>query len=291
MSETPKAKPSTARKPAAKSPKATNGATAEATTDAAEAAMVAANDTAAAVEEATTAARDDVADAVESTDDAVADAADSAAETVADAANEAAVEAAAAAEAETAEAQTLATDVQDAAAAPVRTIYVTAPQPPAKKGNRVLGILIALLATGVFAALYTVAFVLLAPFLGISEPITGFLTSTTFLFPVIIVFVATAIWALIVNRAAWWAWIIGSLLIALAVYAGTIGLTALFYQQQLEWTNVLLLVSAVLAREVTVWLGGILSARGRRLKVRNAEARAQFDREEAERRAERANAS
>ncbi|HRN28272.1 MAG TPA: hypothetical protein PK781_08690 [Terrimesophilobacter sp.] len=276
-----------ARKTAAKSAKTTADVTPGTP---AEAASDAANNTAEAVEAATADAQGAVETITVDSDSAVANAADSAAETVADAANEAAAEAAAA----TAATDTAATDTAvavtaDADATPVRTIYVTAPTPPAKKGNRVLGILIALLAAGVFAALYAGAFAVVRILQGASPAadLPGFLGSASFIFPVAITFVVFMLWALLVNRAGWWTWILGSFIVGAAVYAGTIGLAALIYQVQIPWTDPVVIVSAVLAREVTVWLGGILSARGKRLKARNAEARAKFDQEEAERRAER----
>lgn len=300
MSEPKDTKPAAkARKAPAKETPATADTTPETVTDTtapaadapAEAAEAAVNATAEAVADATADAQAIVEEATATADDTVADAADSAADAVADAANEAAAEAAAATSTETTATDTAvtATDTVDAAAAPVRTIYVTAPTPPAKKGNRVLGILIALLAAGVFAALYAGAFAVIRMIQGASPAadLPAFLGSASFIFPIAIVFIVFALWALLVNRAGWWAWILGSFIAAAAVYAGTIGLAGLIYQVQIPWTDPVLIVSAVLAREVTVWFGGILSARGKRLKVRNIEARAKFDREEAERRAER----
>lgn len=244
--------------------------------------------TAEAVEEATEAAKARVDANTTEANPVVAEAADSAAETVADAANEAATEAAATTAAADAANETAATQAHHPDA-PVRTVYVTAPTPPAPKGNRVLGILIGLLAAAVFATIYAAVFALLRIAQGGSPAadLPAFLGSASFIFPIVILLVAFILWALIVNRAGWWAWILGSFLIAIAVYTGTVGLAQLFYQVQIPWTEPALIASAVLARETSVWLGGILSARGKRLKVRNAEARAQFDREEAERRAER----
>lgn len=286
MSDSKNAKSGT--KAAGKASAKSTAAAQAASDDAVETADVAA-EMAEAVETATTAAVDDVAEAVAVADDAVADAADSAAETVAEAANEAAVEAAAAAEVAAVEAETVATQVQDAAAAPVRTIYVTAPQPPAPKGNRVLGVLIALLAAGVFAVLHTAAFAIITTLQGGSpaQLIPTFLQSGSLIWPVVLVFVVTALWAQLVNRAGWWSWVLGSFVVAVAVYAGSVLIFQLLYQSPTQWTDPLIITSAVLAREVVVWLGGILSARGKRLKVRNAEALAQFNREEAERRANR----
>lgn len=284
MSESTSTPAPKSRKGAAKAA----GSDPDVTIDTAEVAADSAEATAAAVETATADAKSAVTDATADVDATVASAADSAAETVADAANEAAAEAAASTEADSAAAETAAVQAHDAAA-PVRTVYVTAPTPPAKKGNRVLGILIALLAAGVFAVVYAAAIAVIRLVQGGSPAadLPAFLASASFIFPIAIVFIVFTLWALLVNRAGWWSWVIGSLIIAVAVYAGTIGLAQLFYQVQIPWTDPILIVSAVLAREVTMWLGGILSTRGRRLKVRNTESRAQFDKEEAERRAER----
>lgn len=291
MSESKSTPAPKARKTTAKAAAKATPAAAETVAD--EAAATAADATADAVENATADAQAAVEQATDTADATVASAADTAAETVADAANEAAAEAAAtttAAEAAASDATTTAvTDTAPDAAGPVRTIYVTAPTPPAKKGNRVLGILMALLAAGVFAALYAGAFAIVRIVQG-GSPATdmpAFLGSASFIFPVAIVAVAFALWALLVNRAGWWAWLLGSFIVGIAVYAGTIGLALLIYQVQIGWLDPVVIVSAVLAREVTMWIGGILSNRGKRLKVRNAEARAKFDQEEAERRAER----
>lgn len=285
MTDKNSAKP-TARKTPARSA-ATKKPAARSTAKAA--AADAADETAEAVDAATTEAVDSVADAVELADGPIADAADTAAETVAEAANEAAVGVAVAAEAAAIEAETVATEAQGAAAAPVRTIYVTAPQPPAKKGNQVLGVLVALLAAAVFAVLHTVVFAIITTVQGGSaaQLIPAFLQSGSLIWPVVIVFVVTALWAQLVNRAGWWSWVLGSFVVAAAVYAGSVLIFQFVYQAPIQWSDPLVIASAVLAREIVVWLGGLLSVRGKRLKVRNAEALAQFNREEAERRANR----
>ena len=43
---------------------------------------------------------------------------------------------------------------------------------------------------------------------------------------------------------------------------------------------------AVLSREVSIWIGLAIAARGRRVRARNAEARASYDRELSEKRAQ-----
>jgi len=103
---------------------------------------------------------------------------------------------------------------------------------------------------------------------------------------------------LVVNRANWWVHIVGSIFVGLIVYFGTIGLgllttgivqntpaeaAARFSAQLL---NPFVIIAALLAREVALWTGAILSRRGRKLRVRNAEAHEAWQREVAETKAE-----
>lgn len=180
---------------------------------------------------------------------------------------------------------------------PAQTIYVTAPVEPRKKGNRGFGVLIGLLSTVVFAALYALIVAL------IETARTGassfnFVGAFEFYVPALFFLLGFIILAILANRANWWAYILGSLFVGLLVYFGTVatgllvggivletpsGATRLFGQ---ALTNPLVIAAALLAREVTLWVGAGISARGRRVKVRNVESRAAFDRESAERRAE-----
>ena len=52
-----------------------------------------------------------------------------------------------------------------------------------------------------------------------------------------------------------------------------------------ELTNPLGFAAAIAAREVPIWVGGIVSRRGRTARARNVEARASYERELAEHRA------
>jgi hypothetical protein len=73
------------------------------------------------------------------------------------------------------------------------------------------------------------------------------------------------------------------------VYLGSTGLLLLI-APSLKFSTVALvpqiIASGVVAREVAIWLGLAISARGRRVRVRNTEARAQYDRDVAEQRAQ-----
>ena len=183
----------------------------------------------------------------------------------------------------------------------VQTVYITAPQPPKKKGNRGLGSLLTILATVVFAAVYAGLAGLLILFVqpdGVSDALGQFVTGPLFYIPVLVFLVIMVLWVLLANRASWWAWVIGSLVIAVIVYlasigvllllAGGFGLTA---SQATETFygfagNPVLVAAALLAREVAIWFGAAIAVRGRKVRERNYEAWETFEREEAEKRAE-----
>jgi hypothetical protein len=180
------------------------------------------------------------------------------------------------------------------AAPVVQTVYVTPPTPPKKKGNRGYGILFAFLGLIVFALLVVgvMALVLNAMFPGeMVDRIVGFVNSTAFIVPVAVFFVAFVLLVLISNRATWWAYVLGSFLVALAVYFGSIGVILLMANVfgmtpdaaaagfvSLA-TSPALIVAAVLAREVTIWFGAAVASRGRKVTERNLEARAAYERE------------
>ncbi len=182
-------------------------------------------------------------------------------------------------------------------AASMQTIYVPAPIAPRKKGNRGIGVLIALASTIIFAALYAVVLAIILSF-GNGVFRFNFLASIDFYIPVIFFFAGFVILVLIVNRAAWWSYVLGSIFVGLFAYFGTVGTgliignvfgetpsgAARLFAQALA--NPFVIAAALLAREVSMWMGAAISARGRRVKARNAEANAAFERESADRHAE-----
>ena len=185
-------------------------------------------------------------------------------------------------------------------APPVQTVYVTAPNPPRKKGNRGIGSLYALLAAVVFAAVYAGVAALLILFVkpdGVADALGTFLAGPLFYIPVLAFLVITVLWVLLANRASWWAWVIGSLVIAVVVYFASIGAlllmaggfsltasaaTKAFYGFA---SNPALIAAALIAREVAIWFGAAIAVRGRRVRERNYAAWEEFEREEAEKRA------
>ena len=178
-----------------------------------------------------------------------------------------------------------------------QVIYVTAPSAPRAKSNRGFGALIALVATLVFGLLLAVAVAVLG--LVIEGRFGfGFLGQASFYVPVVAFLIGFVVLVLIVNRAAWWTYIVGSIFVGLFVYFATIGYgmisEGLFLATPAEARelfvaqlgNAFVIVSALLAREVSMWVGAGIAARGRRLKARNVADREAYDRELAEKRAE-----
>ncbi len=183
-----------------------------------------------------------------------------------------------------------------AAAAP---IYLQRPEPPKKKSNRGFGILIALVGTVVFAVFWVLAVVVVGYLL---TPSGVFLDSLTRFFlgqiagwaPVVAFFVGMVVLIQILNRARWWAYILGGLFVALLVYFAYVGASlydlhvwtlnpneASVVLQRL-WVAPFAVLAGVIAREMSMWTGAWLAARGRKLKARNAEAQADYEQQVAD---------
>jgi hypothetical protein len=192
-------------------------------------------------------------------------------------------------------------EVQPVAVAPVapaqQVVYVEAPRPFVPRGNRGFGVLIALLSTVIFAAVYAVALVI-GELIGHAATIDfSFVTTLDFYAPVVMFAIGFVILVLIVNRAGWAAHVIGSIFVALVVYFGGTGLILLININSIPsnevgaafsgaLTSATLIVAGLLAREVALWMGFAVAARGRKVKARNVDARVLYDQEIAAKRAE-----
>jgi hypothetical protein len=182
-------------------------------------------------------------------------------------------------------------------------VYIEAPQAPRKKGNRAIGSLIALASAVLFAVLYAVILFLVE--LGIAGSANfEFLSQGGFWAPVVVFAVGFVILVVIVNRAGWAAYVVGSLAVGVFVYFGTSAAILLINAGILQQSQVgeffhaalinpAIIIAGLLAREVSLWVGFAIAARGRRVRARNVEAREAYDREFAATRAEydRANAA
>jgi len=167
---------------------------------------------------------------------------------------------------------------------PQQVVYVHAPVPPRLGGNRGAGTLIAVLAAIVYGVVLAGATWILQ-YASSGRTDAAFLGTWDFYIPVAVFAIAFVLLVLIVNRAGWGAHVFGSLLVGAAVFFGTIGLDLLV--NWLGWqvrgdfvaflTSGFHILAAILAREVAVWFGAIIAARGRRVTERNAILRAEFD--------------
>ncbi len=170
-------------------------------------------------------------------------------------------------------------------------VYVSAPQPPRAKGARGIGALVALLGAGIFAIAYSALVAVLGlvvPGFGIAGAVR-FTGTPTFWIPVIVFALAYLLLIVIVNRAGWWAHVLGGFIVAIIVWIGFIGAAIIVagafgapapvvgavVLEQL--TNPLGWAAAIAAREVPIWVGGIVSRRGRSARAKNAEARAAYE--------------
>lgn len=187
---------------------------------------------------------------------------------------------------------------------PMAALYTQSPIPPDLKGNRGAGVLIALLGTIGFAIVYAGALALwLAPIFPpsryLSDGLLPWLTSWPIIATTAAFFVALAIVVLIVGRAGWWAYVLGGFLVAAFVWAVSTVALAYFgtpYETPQEmiggalggfgnWQEIVhrfglsapALAAALVAREVTVWFGAWIGARGRRMKAKNAAALAEYE--------------
>jgi hypothetical protein len=176
-------------------------------------------------------------------------------------------------------------------------VYVQAPIPPRLRGNRGVGSLLAVLGAVAFAVLYGVACIVGFVLKGDDDPMSTFalfIQSAVFWVPVLVFLVAFVLLVLVVNRAGWAAHVFGSLVVAVVVYFGSIGLLLAVDAIGSAATggtattfgvlalNPFVIIAALAAREVSIWVGLAIAARGRRVKARNVELVDEWEAEHAE---------
>lgn len=179
--------------------------------------------------------------------------------------------------------------------------FTPPPVEPTKKGNRGVGALIAVLSVIVFAVVYALIAALVIGSRtpqALGDTFVQFAANPVFFVPAIIFVIAFVIVVLLANRAGWWAYVLGSLLVAALVYFGTIGV-ALITSNVIAMTpqeatgrfaayaaDPFIVAAALVAREVSLWTGAAIASRGRRVKAKNVVARDEYERLAAEHRAE-----
>ncbi len=203
-------------------------------------------------------------------------------------ADEIVVEEAATSEAPTATATLTDERAETPLAGTERVVYVNAPTPPRAHSNRIVGALLALAGAGVFAVVYGLVGAAYIALTNHSAGFAGFITDQIFWVPVLFFTIGFVALALLINRAAWWAHVLGSLVVALVTYLGSVGMLLL-----VNWiagagvgfvtvaTSPFVIAAAVVAREVSIWVGLLIARRGQRLVVRNRAERDAFDAEQA----------
>lgn len=167
-------------------------------------------------------------------------------------------------------------------------------RPPVIGSNRALGAGVALVGAVLFALLLASGGSLL---IGLARPgdgtrdwIDAYLANPLLAVPTLLFLVAFLVLAVIANRAGWWAYILGGLIVAAVVYSGSIAVLLLLQgglQMSLRGAldaalqlavNPALVLGAVLARELVLWLGLGLSRSGARLARRHRDALDEFER-------------
>ena len=185
-----------------------------------------------------------------------------------------------------------------ASAAPApQAIYVQAPPPPKTLGNRGFGVLVGLIATVVFALLFAaISYLVISGYNGgFAEGarifVEQFIVTSVFWIPVIFFFLAFALLAVVLNRAAWWTWAVFGLLVGFIVYFSYIGGSLLavaawqFTPQEAadfiaqRWADPYAIIAFIVARELPIWFGGWIAARGRTVTERNRVAREEYERQ------------
>ncbi len=175
-------------------------------------------------------------------------------------------------------------------------IFVQAPEPPTPRGNRAAAGAIGLLAALSFAVLYLAAGLILGlvrgrlAFDSIGTAFVHELGTWSLWMPVVVFFIAFWLLGAIINRGRWAIWVVFGLLVGLASYGGHI-LGQLF--QAPFWTLTasegaalaesqllapMSVVAFIIGRELTIWFGSWVAARGKRMTELNVEARREYER-------------
>lgn len=174
-------------------------------------------------------------------------------------------------------------------------VFVEAPEPPRKRGNRLAALLIAVPATVTFAVLYLAAAIGYGfltgytTFENIVDSLLELLATPAFWVPVAVFFLAFWLVGVIVNRgkAAWW--VVLGFFVGVAAYAGYVFGPVLTYPFWMVTASgareavvsallhPVAIASFVIGREVTVWFGAWVARRGRRMVRLNAEDKAEYD--------------
>ena len=175
-------------------------------------------------------------------------------------------------------------------------IFVQAPESPRPRGNRGAAGAIGLLAALSFAVLYLAAWLGFGAINGdvttanVGQTALDALGTWSLWVPVVVFYIAFFLLGAIINRGRWGSWVIFGLLVGAAAYGGHIlgqlfqapfwSLTAREGADLVEsqlWAP-LAVVAFILGRELTIWFGAWVAARGKRVTELNTEAQREYER-------------
>lgn len=160
--------------------------------------------------------------------------------------------------------------------------------PPAKAGNRIVATAWVLLAAGLFQVLFFGINAVVALVFGGTQavvPQVQSIAGTTLAWlPVLLFFLFFELVVLLINRAGRIAYVLASLIVGVIVYVLTVVLFSLIARNGLGDANTLaqtflnweFILVGLVAREVMLWTGFAIGARGTRVRRRNKEARRQY---------------
>lgn len=175
-------------------------------------------------------------------------------------------------------------------------IFVQAPEAPRPRGNRAAAGAIGLLAALSFGVLYLAVWVGLGLIDGsvtvgsIGTALLAALGTWALWVPVVVFFIAFWLLGAIINRGRWAAWVIFGLIVGVAAYGGHLlgqlfqapfwNLTAAEGAELVEGQLLapLAIAAFIIGRELTIWFGSWVAARGKRMTELNVEARREYER-------------
>lgn len=175
-------------------------------------------------------------------------------------------------------------------------IFVQAPEAPRPRGNRAAAGAIGLLAALSFGVLYLAVGVGLGLIDGsvtvssIGTALLAALSTWALWVPIVVFFIAFWLLGAIINRGRWAAWVIFGLIVGVAAYGGHLlgqlfqapfwNLTAKEGAELVEGQLLapLAIAAFIIGRELTIWFGSWVAARGKRMTELNVEARREYER-------------
>ncbi|MCU1473471.1 hypothetical protein [Amnibacterium sp.] len=175
--------------------------------------------------------------------------------------------------------------------APVPMPPAAAPPPPRRRSNRLVGTAWVLLAALIFEVLYLAAFALVvlvvAGQASVGQSVQQLVSTPFAWLPVLLFALFYELTVLLLNRAGRLAYVLSSLIVAVVVYLLSTVLILALQQGGISNENLLgraliapqVVLIPIIAREVMLWTGLAVGARGRRVRRRNRAAQEAYERD------------